>query len=53
MYLFVFYFQARLTEVDGENECYKVQLKQKDQEIASLKKVSHTWKMELKLCSKF
>ncbi|XP_071128289.1 centrosomal protein of 131 kDa-like [Mytilus edulis] len=32
--------KARLTEVDGENECYKVQLKQKDQEIASLKKLT-------------
>lgn len=32
--------KAKLTEVDGENECIKVQLKQKDQEIASLKKLT-------------
>ena len=32
--------KAKLTEVDGENECFKVQLKQKDQEISSLKKLT-------------
>ena len=32
-------FQARLTEVEGENECLKVQMKQKDQEIKELQKV--------------
>ncbi|XP_060605968.1 centrosomal protein of 131 kDa-like [Ruditapes philippinarum] len=32
--------KARLTEVDGENECFKVQMKQKDQEIKELQKLT-------------
>ncbi|KAK3090467.1 hypothetical protein FSP39_012118 [Pinctada imbricata] len=32
--------KARLTEVSGENECLKVQLKQKDQEIEDLQKLT-------------
>ncbi|KAJ8318528.1 hypothetical protein KUTeg_003619 [Tegillarca granosa] len=32
--------KARLTEVEGENECLKVQLRQKDTEIEDLKKLT-------------
>ncbi|XP_053392932.1 centrosomal protein of 131 kDa-like [Mercenaria mercenaria] len=32
--------KARLTEVDGENECFKVQLRQKEQEIKELQKLT-------------
>ena len=37
--LFFGYLQARLTEVEGENEILKVQMKSKDQEIKELQKV--------------
>jgi len=48
-YTFKTLLQARLTEVEGENECLKVAAKQKEQEVRELQKVG-TWSLAFMEC---